>query len=126
MSNDKDTKVQSAAEYGKESAKDVKKINDDVEEASKIAAKNLEGKTKEPFNLTDSALDQTDHYKDLREVQARSLGFEYDEKNDPELHPEVNTLEVPTPSSSQNNLKHPDTPEYTDPHMSKNYLGQPI
>jgi hypothetical protein len=126
MADDKKN-VKSAGEASSENQEQVEQTNQDVEQASKEAAKRLEGKTREGFNTTDAVLGaDEDHYKNVREAQAASFGEEYDEKNDPELHPEINYLDVATPSQSQNNLKHPAIAEYTDPHMSKNYLGQPI
>lgn len=127
MTDDKNTDVKSAGEASKEAQKTVKETNQDVENASKEAASRLKGKRREAFNTTDAVLASDEkHYRNIREAQAQTGGDKYDEKNDPEVHPEVNDLDSPTPSQSQNNLKHPAISEYTDPHMAKNYLGQPI
>jgi hypothetical protein len=125
MADDKKD-VKSAGEASSENQEQVEQTNQDVEQASKEAATRLKGKTRERFNATDAVLADGEHYKNVRQAQAASFGETYDEKNDPEVNPELRTLDVATPSQSQNNLKHPAIAEYTDPHMSKNYLGQPI
>lgn len=122
-----DDKAQSASQAGKESAQATEATNKNVEQASKEAADTIKGQTKERFNTTDARLAESDtHFTDVRRNQAESVGEVYDPKTDPEVNPEINTLDYATPSQSQNNLKHPADPAYTDPHMSKNYLGQPI
>lgn len=117
-------KVKSADEAQKEAQKVTKESNSQIEAAAKKAATIRERQLKdvpedagpksfkESFNTTDAVLGADEqHAKTIKEAQSQSLD---------------DTFQVVTPSLNQNNLKHPEEDAYTDPHMSKNYQGQPI
>lgn len=120
---------------GKEAAQDnqavTKKLNSSIDKATSEAAKIREADTKdlpagagpkafkESFNVTDATLGADEKHGELvKEAQSQSLGLDKD-GND------VVTV-TPTPSQNQNNLKHPESQDFTDPMRAQNYLGQPI
>lgn len=122
--NNDNPKVASPKEVAQESSAAVKATNAGVEKAGQEAASRMKGQTKEAANTTDAILGEDDkHGINVKKAQAASFGEDYDPKSDPEeTPPEV----TPAPSQNQNNLKHPDSVEDNDPHMSRNYLGQKI
>ncbi len=102
----------------------VRATNQGVEKAGDEAANRVKGVRNERFNTTDAVLGADEkHGINVKKAQAASFGEEYDPKSDPEVTPPDVT---PSPSQNQNNLIHPEGDEYTNPHASKNYLGQPI
>lgn len=130
MSKDKSTKnesenvdVQTPKEAGEKASEQVKKTNQSVESAAAEAAKRLEARVsddpeapapKERFNITDIVLGETDHGKKVKEAQKATI-----ESFD-------GSVVVPAHSQNVNNQKHPETVEANDPHLARNYLGQPI
>lgn len=116
--------VVAPSEVASENADLVQATNSDIDKAGEEAATRLEGQTRESFNITDAVLGaDEEHGVNVKKAQAASFGEEYDPKSDPELNPAPIS---PVASQNQNNLKHPEAPEFTDPHASKSYLGQPI
>lgn len=118
-----DKKV-SASQAASEAKSTVEATNTDVEKATAEAAKRVPGK--ERFVTVDAVLANDEHYANIREAQAQTNGIDYDPKTDPENVEYVAPEVAPVASLNQNNLKHPASDEYVDPHMSKNYLGQPL
>lgn len=120
---DKEVKSPDAAQ--KEATDVTKKLNDSVESAASDVAKDRNAELsalpedagpkakKESFNRTDALLGADEqHAKLVKEAQSQSTGD--------------NPVVVVAPSQNQNNRKHPVADEYSDPHMAKNYLGQPL
>lgn len=126
-----DVEVQTGKEAAQDNQAITKKLNTSIDKATTEAAKVREAQTKdlpadagpksfkESFNVTDATLGQNDTHGELvKEAQAQSLGLDKDGKD-------VVTV-TPTPSQNQNNLKHPESQDFTDPMRAQNYLGQPI
>lgn len=122
---DKKVDVQSPDDAQKASTEVTSQINDSVEKAAAEVAKDRNAELKdlpedagpkakkESFNRTDALLGaDEDHAKLVKEAQSQSVGD--------------NPVVVVAPSQNQNNRKHPVADEYSDPHMAKNYLGQPL
>lgn len=116
--------VQAPKDQANEAGALVDATNSGVDKAGAEAASRLKGQRAESVNTTDAVLGEDEkHGIAVKTAQAASFGETYDPKSDPENVAE--TL-VPVQSQNQNNLKHPAGDEFTNPHASKNYLGQLI